>query len=166
MKSIWIGTGFSHHSVPSLSNTATRSSTGTGSAPSWPHVVATNSRIACFARPSRQLDRAPFTAPAPCSLLTFVAMISGSEPLLGHDPARRDGRADGRVVALVLVGIGLRERGQGAVERVPRAEIAGDRDGVAGPGVSLGEGPAADPRVDRHDVGLQRLHERRSLRVP
>ena len=29
MKSSWIGIGFSHHSVPSLSNTATRSSTGT-----------------------------------------------------------------------------------------------------------------------------------------
>ena len=30
MKSSWIGIGFSHHSVPSLSKTATRSSTGTG----------------------------------------------------------------------------------------------------------------------------------------
>src|SRR5512140_1197275 len=28
MKSSWIGIGFSHHSVPSLSNTATRSSGG------------------------------------------------------------------------------------------------------------------------------------------
>ena len=29
MKSSWIGIGFSHHKVPSLSNTATRSSGGT-----------------------------------------------------------------------------------------------------------------------------------------
>ena len=28
MKSSWIGIGFSHHSVPSLSNAATRSATG------------------------------------------------------------------------------------------------------------------------------------------
>src|SRR4051795_6161069 len=55
MKSIWIGTGFSHQSVPSLSNTATRSSTGTGSDPSVPVVVATNRRIASLAGPSRQL---------------------------------------------------------------------------------------------------------------
>ena len=59
MKSIWIGTGFSHHSVPSLSNTATRSSTGTGSDPSWPVVAETKSRIACLAGPSRQLVSAP-----------------------------------------------------------------------------------------------------------
>src|SRR4051795_9701516 len=55
MKSIWIGTGFSHQSVPSLSNTATRSSTGTGSDPSVPVVAATNRRIASLAGPSRQL---------------------------------------------------------------------------------------------------------------
>ena len=56
MKSSWIGIGFSHHSVPSLSNTATRSSTGTASAPS--QVRATKSTIACFAAPSRQLASA------------------------------------------------------------------------------------------------------------
>ena len=55
MKSSWIGIGFSHHSVPSLSNTATRSSTGTASDPSSPHVRRTKSMIACFAGPSRQL---------------------------------------------------------------------------------------------------------------
>src|SRR3954470_12232431 len=49
MKSIWIGIGFSHQSVPPLSNTATRSSAGTSSA------AATKSRTACFAGPSVQL---------------------------------------------------------------------------------------------------------------
>src|SRR3954462_14160623 len=52
MKSSWIGIGFSHHRVPSLSNTATRSSAGTASAPS--EVRATKSKIACFAAPSCQ----------------------------------------------------------------------------------------------------------------
>src|SRR4051794_32263497 len=55
MKSIWMGTGFSHQSVPSLSNTATRSSPGTGSDPSAPTVAATNARIASLAGPSCQL---------------------------------------------------------------------------------------------------------------
>src|SRR5437899_578523 len=51
MKSAWIGIGFSHHSVPSLSNTATRSSTGTSS----DTVRSTNSTIAFFAVPAFQL---------------------------------------------------------------------------------------------------------------
>ena len=53
MKSAWIGIGFSHHSVPSLSNTATRSSAGTPS----DTVCSTNSTIASFAAPSFQLAR-------------------------------------------------------------------------------------------------------------
>src|SRR4051794_27398003 len=55
MKSSWIGIGFSHHNVPSLSNTATRSSGGTGWDPSSPHVRATKSTSACLVAPSRQL---------------------------------------------------------------------------------------------------------------
>ena len=58
MKSSWIGIGFSHQSVPSLSNTAKRSSTGTGSRPSPPLTRSTNATIARFAGPSRQLARA------------------------------------------------------------------------------------------------------------
>jgi hypothetical protein len=57
MKSSWIGIGFSHHNVPSLSTTATRSSTATAADPSSPHVRRTKSMIACFVGPSRQLDR-------------------------------------------------------------------------------------------------------------
>src|SRR5918994_465463 len=53
MKSSWMGIGFSHHSVPSLSNTATRSSGATRSA-----ADATKSRIARLAGPSRQLASA------------------------------------------------------------------------------------------------------------
>ena len=51
MKSAWIGIGFSHHSVPSLSKTATRSSTGTPS----DTVRSTNSTTARLAAPSFQL---------------------------------------------------------------------------------------------------------------
>src|SRR3954447_1014166 len=53
MKSSWIGIGFSHHRVPSLSKTATRSSTGT---PCSPHARLTNVMIACLVGPSRQVD--------------------------------------------------------------------------------------------------------------
>ena len=57
MKSSWIGIGFSHHRVPSLSNTATRSSIGTAGDPSSPLVRRTKSTIACFVGPSRHVER-------------------------------------------------------------------------------------------------------------
>ena len=59
MKSSWIGMGFSHHSVPSLSNTATRSSTGTATDPSSPHVRRTKSQIARLVGVSRHLESNP-----------------------------------------------------------------------------------------------------------
>ena len=58
MKSAWIGSGFSHHSVPSLSNTATRSSTGTSDT-----ARSTNPTIACLTVPSFQLFRASLMRP-------------------------------------------------------------------------------------------------------
>src|SRR5512132_960239 len=64
MKSSWMGIGFSHHSVPSLSNTATRSSGGTVSIP--PSVVTrwTKSKMACLLAPSRQLPSGSPVGPA------------------------------------------------------------------------------------------------------
>ena len=55
MKSSWIGIGFSHHRVPSLSKTAILSSGAISSG--LPSVVArsTNCRTACFGGPSCQL---------------------------------------------------------------------------------------------------------------
>ena len=51
MKSAWIGSGFSHQSVPSLSKTATRSSGGTP-----PEVTrSTNASTASFVGPSFQV---------------------------------------------------------------------------------------------------------------
>jgi hypothetical protein len=58
MKSAWIGSGFSHHNVPSLSNTATRSSTDT-----FDTVRSTNPTIARFAGDSFQLAKISVTSP-------------------------------------------------------------------------------------------------------
>src|SRR4029450_11278638 len=55
MNSIVSGIGFSHHKVPSLSNTATRSSAGTDSDPSSPRIRRTNPPMSCLAPPPRQL---------------------------------------------------------------------------------------------------------------
>jgi hypothetical protein len=57
MKSAWIGIGFSHHNVPSLSNTATRSQPGTPAAT----VPSTNSTTTRRAAPSFQLAGIPVT---------------------------------------------------------------------------------------------------------
>src|SRR3954465_4366424 len=77
MKSIWIGIGFSHHSVPSLSNTATRSSTGTSS-----QTRATNSTIASRAGASRQLDN-PTAALVVVMRARYVRARGGSSPRRG-----------------------------------------------------------------------------------
>src|SRR3954466_16153660 len=61
MKASWTGIGFSPHSVPSLSNTAIRSSSGTSSAT----VCSTNSTIVLRTTPSRQLDSAVIGAASP-----------------------------------------------------------------------------------------------------
>ena len=64
MKSSWMGIGFSHHSVPWLSNTATRSSGGAKSGE--PSVVtrSTNSTMACLLAPPRQLASESLAVPA------------------------------------------------------------------------------------------------------
>src|SRR5262249_26304084 len=70
------------------------------------------------------------------------------------------------VVALVLVGVRLREAGHRPVEDVAGAEVARDRDRVAGARVCLGQGPAADLGVGLEAVDLHRLDESRPLRIP
>src|SRR4051794_25662607 len=81
-----MGTGCSHHSVPSLSNTATRSSTGTGAEPSRPVAAATKRRIAALAGPSRQLDNA---------VVSMAPKLRA--PIARASPEEDDrGRADGR----------------------------------------------------------------------
>src|SRR3954451_21811331 len=97
MKSSWIGIGFSHHRVPSLSTTATRSSTGTLLEPCWPHVRSTNWMIACLAGPSFQL--------ASCAVVMVVS--SGLERIHsghGHRQALSGGDARAHDVS-VLAGV-------------------------------------------------------------
>ena len=54
MNPSWTGSGFSHHSVPSLSNVAIRSATGTKSGPPAVVTRSTKSRIAARAGVSFQ----------------------------------------------------------------------------------------------------------------
>ena len=57
------------------------------------------------------------------------------------------------MVALVLIGVGLGELGDGGGERVAGAEVGGDGDAVPGAGVGPGERPAAGPAVEGHPGG-------------
>src|SRR5215211_4129691 len=109
MKSSWIGIGFSHHRVPSLSNTATRSSAGTGSDPSSPQVCQTKSTIACRAGPARQLRRtSSFTTPPGCGRsLTrhrdlYVGLAVGDQVTGDVDSDAIDGAAEGERVGVVV----------------------------------------------------------------
>ena len=54
-----------------------------------------------------------------------------SDALFRRQPAVVDCRSQGLVVALVHVGIGLCEVGEGTVEPVAAAQVGGDRDPVA-----------------------------------
>ena len=63
----------------------------------------------------------------------------------GNPPCRRR-LLERLVVALVLVGIGLGELGDGPVEGGAGAQVAGDGDPVAGAGVGPGQGQGADCR--------------------
>ena len=56
--------------------------------------------------------------------LARIPNSSRSEAGLGRYPSRRNGLPQGVVVALVLVGVGLRERSQRAIEAVAGAEVA------------------------------------------
>ena len=73
-----------------------------------------------------------------------------SQPGLGLEPAGAHGVDQGLVVALVLVGVGGGEVGDGPVEGVAVAQVGGDGDPVAGAGVGAGQGRSADPGVERH----------------
>ncbi len=80
MKSSWTGIGFSHHSVPSLSNTATRSATGTGSAPSAPQTCSTKPITASRAAPSCQLASGSGMSAPPLSVRDFSAPTEPTRP--------------------------------------------------------------------------------------
>src|SRR5262249_29179578 len=125
--------------------TSGRSSTASGS-PSASAPPATTTRFAPPATPSTQREQL--------------------RPRLGAHSARLDGFLERAVVALVLVGVRLGERGDRTIEGAVRAEIRGDRDGVSGAGVPFGERRAADAGVDLERVRLHHLDGRRALLVP
>src|SRR5262249_61994941 len=75
----------------------------------------------------------------------------------GRDAARTARLLQRVVVALILIGVRLGEGRQRLVEDVTRTEVAGDRDPVAGAGVSAGEGPAARPPVRGCTRGAERF---------
>src|SRR5262245_43196552 len=92
-------------------------------------------------------------------LTVEVALIrfAGSDPGFGRDASRLDRGDERRVVALRLIGVGLREAAQCVVERVVVAEIPGDLGRLTGSSMAAGKGPAAELRpgrqvVDRHRV--------------
>ena len=86
-------------------------------------------------RPQPRLLRRPAPARAACS-----------------DPSRLDER---RVVLFDHVGVPLGEVGDRSIERVRRAEVRGDRDGVAAAGMSAGQGRGAQGGVSRHSRDAQ-----------
>src|SRR5215212_5273345 len=84
---------------------------------------------------------------------------------LCSDPARVYGLSKGLVVALVLVGVGSGEVGDGPVEGVAVAEVGGDGYSVARAGVGAGEGRRTDPCVQCHHRGAHGVDVRRSLPI-
>ena len=76
MKSAWIGIGFSHHKVPSLSKTATRSSAGTPA----DIVESAKSTIACLAAPSLQLASTPAMVGTRFCPRVNIAIVATANP--------------------------------------------------------------------------------------
>src|SRR5258708_33786635 len=68
-----------------------------------------------------------------------------SDPSYCRDPFVVDRFREGRVVLLVLVGVGLGERHHGAIEAVALAEVGANRDAVARACVTPSQSPAAKP---------------------
>src|SRR3954454_19643193 len=128
MKSNWIGMGFSHHSVPSLSNTATRSSTGTDS------HAATKSRIACLAGPARHFVSSPVISVSFPGHHGDGLALEVDVWVAAHVYGDAVDRAAGelvRRVARVIVGHGL------AAVTPDGQALAGDRE-LAGLGLDTG----------------------------
>src|SRR5580692_13135028 len=65
----------------------------------------------------------------------------------GGEPSRLHGRCECFIVLFVLVGVGDGEVGDCTVEGIALAQVGGDGDPVAPPGVGAGEGGGADARV-------------------
>src|SRR5262245_49684558 len=106
------------------------------------------------------------TPGARCRSRCDAARQEPSRPRCRLDPPRRDRLLQGAIVALVLVGIGLRERRKRTIEGIAVTEVAGNRDRVTRSRVRLRERPAAEFGVDSQRQWVHRLHECRTLGIP
>src|SRR5712692_10481767 len=68
-----------------------------------------------------------------------------SDPSYCRDPFVLDCFLEGRVVLLVLVGVGLGERHHGAIEAVALAEVGANCDAVARACMTPSQSPTAKP---------------------
>src|SRR5215813_9386277 len=84
---------------------------------------------------------------------------------LRFQPAFAHGLHENLVVALVLIGIGLGEVGDGFVEYVALAKVSADLCRLAGAGVRVGEGPSAQLGVLHHDATAESFDEHADLHV-
>src|SRR3954453_1340892 len=120
MKASWTGIGFSHHSVPSLSNTASRSSTGTASAT----VCSTKSTIVLRATPSRHFDNAVMPlGGCRCGDLDFLkSLVRGLVSLSGAAELGKPLRH----------GAGFGNGSQDSQSRLPTLQVFADALPIAG----------------------------------
>src|SRR5215217_185932 len=81
------------------------------------------------------------------------------------DPTRLHGRAEGGVVPLGLVGVGLRKVGYRAIEALALAQVGGDLHAVTGAGVRPGQRPAAQRCIEGQFIGRHALDVSRALHV-
>src|SRR4051794_14130672 len=154
MKSSWIGIGFSDHSVPSLSNTARRSSTGTGGDPSRPQTRSTNATIARRVGVSRQVE----SSAAACSGAFWVDVMTALLLARHH----RDGLALEVDVGLAAdVDGDARDRAAGEPPRRCAGVVLGDGVGAVAPDAEsvAGERELArlglDPSLADLDVAVE-----------
>jgi hypothetical protein len=75
------------------------------------------------------------------ALMASVRGGGASQPFVGHDSAGAYRGDQLAIVALVLVGIGLRELRDRGLEPRASPQVLGDGDPVAGAGVGTGERP-------------------------
>src|SRR5881227_1061753 len=98
-------------------------------------------------------------------LTTLSVTESRSQAWVSLDPSLVDGGAERSVVVVVLIGVGLGELDERAVEAVALAEVRRDRDAVAAARVRTRQRPAAEFAVRGQAARDHPLDLRRSLPV-
>src|SRR5262245_33945522 len=83
---------------------------------------------------------------------------------LRFQPAFAHGLHENLVVALVLIGIGDGEVGDGFVEPVALAKVSADLCWLTGSGVCVREGPSAQLGILHHEVPAERFADHTDLK--